>query len=62
MSAIITTHWDKAPTRAYRVRKSLKVLKVEVKVIFSVFLAIFLLKFSLKIIAREAREEKNEKT
>jgi len=40
-------------------RKSLKVLKVEVKVIFSVFLAIFLLKSSLKLIASEASEEKN---
>jgi len=43
------------------VRKSLKVLKFEVKVIFSVFLAIFLLKLSLKLIASEASEEYNEK-
>jgi len=39
-------------------RKSLKVLEVEVKVIFSVFLAIFLLKVCLKLFASE---EKNEK-
>jgi len=42
-------------------RKSLKVLKVEVKVIFSVFLAIFLLKSCLKLVASEASEEKIEK-
>jgi len=32
-------------------RKSLEVLKIEVKVIFSVFLTMFLLKLSLKLIA-----------
>jgi len=42
-------------------RKSLKMLKVEVKVIFSVFLAIFLLKSCLKLVASEASEEKIEK-
>jgi len=36
------------------------VLTVEVKVIFSVFLAIFLLKLGLKLIASEASEEKKE--
>jgi len=35
----------------------LKVLKVEVKVILSVFKATFLFKFSLKLIASEASEE-----
>jgi len=42
-------------------RKSLKVLKVEVKVFLSVFLAIFLLKLCLKLIACEASEEKRYK-
>ena len=35
-------------------RKSLKVLKVEVKVIFSVFLDVFLLQLCLKLTASEA--------
>jgi len=42
-------------------RKSLKVLKVKIKVIFSVFLAIFLSKLCLILIASEASEEKIEK-
>jgi len=41
-------------------RKSMKLLKAEVKVILSVFLAIFLLKVCLKFIASEASEEKTE--
>jgi len=39
----------------------LKVLKVEVKVIFSVFLAIFLLQSCLTLVASEASEENIEK-
>ena len=39
-------------------KKVEKVLKVEVKVIFSAFLAILLLKLCLKVIASEASEEK----
>ena len=42
-------------------RKSLKVVKVEVKVIFKRVLAVFVLKLCLKLIASEASEEKNEK-
>jgi len=38
--------------------KSLKVLKVEVKVLLSVFLAIFLLKLCLNIIASEEKRDK----
>ena len=42
-------------------RKSLKVLKVEVKVILKRVLVLFLLNLCLKLIASEASEEKNEK-
>ena len=44
-------------------RKSLKVLKVAVKVILACFgyISKFLLKFCLKLIASEASEDKNEK-
>ena len=42
-------------------RKSLKVLKVEVKVIYERVLVIFKVKECLKLIASEASEEKNEK-
>ena len=41
-------------------RNSLKVLKVEVKIIFYCVLAIFLLKLCLNLIASQASEEKNE--
>jgi len=41
-------------------RKSLEVLKVEVKVIFKRVLAVFLLKLCLKLIKSEASEEKIE--
>ena len=43
------------------VRKSLKVLKVEVKVILKRVLVLFILHLCLKLIASEASEEKNEK-
>ena len=42
-------------------RKSLKVLKVKVKFIFSLFWPLFLLKLYLKLIASEGSDEKNEK-
>jgi len=42
-------------------RKSLKVLKVEVKVTLKRVLVLFLLNLCLKLIASEASEEKNEK-
>jgi len=42
-------------------RKSLKVFKVEVKVIFKRVLAVFLLTLCLKLIASDASEEKIEK-
>jgi len=42
-------------------RKSLKVLKVKVKVILKRVLVLFLLNLCLKLIASEASEEKNEK-
>jgi len=42
-------------------RKSLEILKVEVKVIFCVFLVIFLLKLCLQLIASKASEENLEK-
>jgi len=43
-------------------RKSSKVLKVEVKVIFKRVLAVFLLKLCLKLIGSEASEEILRKT
>ena len=39
-------------------RKLLKVLKVEVKVIFNVFLVVFILKLCLELIASEEKIEK----
>ena len=42
-------------------RKSLKVLKVEVKVFSKRVLGVFPLNLCLKLIASEASEEKNEK-
>ena len=42
-------------------RKSSKVLKVEVKVIFKRVLAVFLFKLCIKLIASEASEENFEK-
>jgi len=42
-------------------RKSLKVLKVKVKVIFKRVLALFLLKLCLKLIASEASAEKKRR-
>ena len=42
-------------------RKSLKMLKIEVKVILKRVLVVLLLKLCLKLIASEASEEKIEK-
>jgi len=55
---IPTIFFKKKHKRGGGGRKSLKVLKVEIKVVFSVFLAIFLSKLCLKLIASEEKIEK----
>jgi len=50
--------WTLSTAEGGGFRKLLKVLKVEVKVIFNVFLVVFILKLCLELIASEEKIEK----